>query len=201
MTYEEFQTAVNLCKAEHPILLLEGKRDVLPDDRNLLVRLGEKLAKDLPHCIFRSGNASGADELFAEGVSRISPERLQLLLPKAGARKKHIPTGAYTLAVDEIDLIKESDVIYHTKDSAEKNIGLIDLYMSGKAGPAAAKAPYLIRDTIKVIGVREFEKADFGLFYDDLDNPGSGGTGHTMRVCKKHNVPVITQKAWFGWML
>ena len=28
-------------------------------------------------------------------------------------------------------------------------------------------------------------------------NPEGGGSGHTMRVCRQHNVPVFTQKDWF----
>ncbi len=200
MNYKEFKSAVQKCKAKHPVILLEGKRAVLPEDRARLISLGEKLANDLSHCIFRSGNASGADELFAEGVARIAPERLQLILPKKGVRKKHIPEGSYTFAVDEINLVKESQVIYETKAGSEKNIGLINLYLSGNKGPAAAKAPYLIRDTVKVIGAGALKKADIGIFYDDLFAPETGGTGHTMRVCSKNGVPVITQKDWFGWV-
>jgi hypothetical protein len=38
------------------------------------------------------------------------------------------------------------------------------------------------------------------LFYDDLANPKSGGTGHTMKVCEIENVPYITQTTWMNWL-
>jgi len=62
------------------------------------------------------------------------------------------------------------------------------------------KAAYIIRDTIKVIGAGNIKPATFGIFYDDLKNPLSGGTGHTMSVCKVNNIPLVDQKDWFEWL-
>ena len=31
-------------------------------------------------------------------------------------------------------------------------------------------------------------------------DPLGGGTGHTIRVCLQHAVPVITQEHWRGWL-
>ena len=43
---------------------------------------------------FRSGNASGADEAFTAGVIKVAPERIQIIAPYAGHRKKQRhPTG------------------------------------------------------------------------------------------------------------
>ena len=47
------------------------------------------------------------------------------------------------------------------------------------------KAAYIIRNTIKVTGTSAIPPASFALFYDDLENPGTGGTGHTIDICKK----------------
>ena len=62
------------------------------------------------------------------------------------------------------------------------------------------KAAYIIRDTIKAIGTNEIKPATIAIFYDDLKNPGKGGTGHTMSVCKLNNIPTIDQKLWFNWL-
>jgi hypothetical protein len=28
----------------------------------------------------------------------------------------------------------------------------------------------------------------------------TGGTGHTMNVCKQNNIPIVDQKIWFTWL-
>jgi len=38
------------------------------------------------------------------------------------------------------------------------------------------------------------------VFYVDPDEPESGGTGHTIRVCKNFGVPVIFQDSWENWL-
>jgi hypothetical protein len=64
----------------------------------------------------------------------------------------------------------------------------------------AAKAAYLIRDTMKVMGYsEEFGSPICGLFYVDLSDPEAGGTGHTNRVCRQHGIPVAFQDSWMNW--
>jgi len=63
------------------------------------------------------------------------------------------------------------------------------------------KAAYIIRDTAKVLGAGVAKPTSLGIFYDDLDQPKTGGTGHTMIVCEGSNVPVIDQRVWFQWLL
>lgn len=79
----------------------------------------------------------------------------------------------------------------------------MDSYASRLKNRFSAKALYVLRDVIKVKGSDEMKltKADFGLFYVNLENPMKGGTGHTLRFCEKHNVPVITQIEWMKWIL
>lgn len=61
MTLTEF---INTFDAENTIILLEGKREVKDNDKDKLISLGEVLAKLTKKCLFRSGNAKGADAFF-----------------------------------------------------------------------------------------------------------------------------------------
>ena len=70
-----------------------------------------------------------------------------------------------------------------------------------KNASLTAKAKYLIRDTMKVCKYTElFDSPVAALFYVDLSNIESGGTGHTIRVCKNMNIPVIFQDSWENWI-
>jgi len=64
----------------------------------------------------------------------------------------------------------------------------------GARGRYSIKAAYIIRSTIKAIGTEEIRPATFGIFYDDLDKPKEGGTGHTMNVCIQNNIPILTKR-------
>lgn len=96
------------------IVLLEGKRKVKPEDKSKLVALGELLASKTKHMIFRSGNASGSDELFSKGVVNVDASRLQNILPYKGHRKKNNLAGD-SVGLDELDLAKEPEIAYLTK--------------------------------------------------------------------------------------
>jgi len=54
------------------------------------------------------------------------------------------------------------------------------------------KALYLLRDTLKVVGSKSLSlaPATAGIFYMDMENPLTGGTGHTISLCSQNNVPV-----------
>jgi hypothetical protein len=70
-----------------------------------------------------------------------------------------------------------------------------------KGGPIAAKAAYLIRDTLKVAGSgSEIPKPIFALFYVDPADPMAGGTGHTLRVCEMEAIPYAFQNSWTSWL-
>jgi len=181
------------------IILLEGKRRVLPEDMSLLIALGVKLCSAMKYARFRSGNASGSDELFAMGVSKVDGSRMEVILPYSGHRKEK-SMGYSTHSLDDLDLAAEPEIAYHTR-SNRRNVKLIDDYVNGINNHVTIKAAYLLRDTVKVIGTQSgIPKADFALFYDDLLNPGSGGTGHTMMVCKNNHVPFVNQTIWFEWL-
>ena len=147
---------------------------------------------------FRSGNADGSDQLFADGVTSVDNKRLQVITPYSGHRQK--TNQAYeTISLDDINIAAEPEVVYQSKSNM-KTEKLIDQFVAGKKNRLTIKAAYIIRDKVKVIGANEIKPATFGIFYDDLDDPLNGGTGHTMNVCKQNNIPIIDQKVWFNWL-
>lgn len=181
------------------IVLLLGKRNVLPEDVEKVTELGTKLTQATKHIIFRSGNASGSDELFVSGVSKIANERIQLITPYSGHRKK-TASKFYSIPLDTVHVANEPDLLYHSKQD-NKNKNLIERYEQGYRDTNAMKGAYLLRDTLMVVGAKgvNVKRADFAIFYDDLSSPKKGGTGHTMKVCDSLGIPYITQKIWMDW--
>jgi hypothetical protein len=195
MTFKEF---IGEFDFPNSIILLEGKRQVKELDKERLMSLGRLLAASTSHMIFRSGNASGTDQLFSEGVASVDHKRLQVLTPYTGHRQR--TNQAYdTISLNDVTLTKEPGVIYESKKHRGTQT-LIDNFVAGRRDRLTIKAAYIIRDTIKAIGTSEIPPASFGIFYDDLDNPMSGGTGHTMNVCTQNGIPTIDQKVWFRWL-
>lgn len=195
MTLQDF---IRQFDKDGAIVLLEGKRKVLENDREKLSRLGRLLASSSAHITFRSGNASGADQYFAEGVAEVDKRRLQLITPYAGHRKK--ASQAYeVISLDSINLAEEADVIYQSKTN-RATARLVDPFVAGEKNSFTIKAAYIIRDTIKVIGSSAIPPALFGIFYDDLQKPQKGGTGHTMHICRMNGIPLIDQRIWFKWL-
>ncbi len=189
----------SLREKPRPVLLLEGSREVREADQPLLVRLGALLAERMPQAVFRSGNAEGSDSFFAEGVRGVDPARMQLVTPTAGHRRKNVFPGYEVHSLDGISTLRERDLAESTSLASPANRGLID---KRQAHPRlGAKAKYLLRDTLKVLGDPEngLAPADAGLFYTKPD-PMSGGTGHTIRVCQQANVPVILFVHWRLWL-
>lgn len=196
MTFKEFKDQYD--KPES-IVLLEGKRDIKGADKDKLVQLGEKLARETEHITFRSGNADGSDLHFSTGVANINSNRLEVITPYSGHRKTTNKAGT-TNSLDDIDLAEEPEVVYQSK-SRKKTKKLVEKYVDGMRSRYAIKAAYIIRDTIKVIGTNSgIQPISFGIFYDDLDNPQSGGTGHTMDVCEMNDMPFIDQQTWVKWI-
>ena len=180
------------------IVLLEGKRNVLEEDKEKLFTLGKLLASKTKRMMFRSGNANGSDQLFSDGVTSVDNKRLQVIIPYTGHRQK--TNQAYdTISLDDINIAAEPEVLYQSK-SNKKTENIIDKFAFGEKNRNTIAAAYIIRDTIKVIGTGNIKPATFGIFYDDLENPKTGGTGHTMNVCEQNNIPLIDQNTWFKWL-
>ena len=195
----EFKEFIGTYDFEGSIVLLEGKRVVKAEDKELLISLGQLLASRTEYILFRSGNAPGADELFCQGVSLIDSKRIQLVIPNKEHRKKN-RVGIEAISLDEINLLKEPEIIFQSKSNL-KTINLVERYASGHRDSITNKAAYIIRDTIKAIGASCLQPVNFGVFYDDLANPFQGGTGHTMKICEGNNIPIINQNIWKNWLL
>lgn len=195
MTLQEF---IEQFDKENAIVLLEGKRKVSDADKPRLIAIGKLLASRTKKMIFRSGNANGSDQFFSEGVVSVDRKRLQVITPYTDHRKK--TNQAYeTISLDEINIAAEPEVVYQSKTN-KKTEKLVDQFVSGERNSITIKAAYIIRDTIKAIGTDEIKPATFGIFYDNLKDPKTGGTGHTMRVCEQNNIPIIDQRVWFKWL-
>lgn len=194
----DLKTFIKKYDFEGSIVLLEGKRTVLEEDKSKLTALGKLLAEKTKHILFRSGNASGSDEYFSEGVCSINPSRLQAIIPYKTHRKKQ--NQAYnTQSLDELNLAEEDAVVLQSKANKAMN-RLVDKYLEGDINRNTMKAAYIIRDTVKAIGTKDIPPATFGIFYDDLNAPLQGGTGHTMSVCTQNNIPIINQTKWMSWI-
>ncbi|GAB1405791.1 hypothetical protein MASR1M74_29730 [Lentimicrobium sp.] len=181
------------------ILLLEGKRKVIKQDEEKLFKLGCSLAEHSRFLKFRSGNASGADALFSAGVASLDASRLEVIKPYASHRNAAMVAGE-NYSMEEIDLAQEAEVIYYTREN-KSMAGLVDKYLSQGPNPVTIRAAYVLRDTIKVSGTRSgIPPATVALFYDDLQHPLSGGTGHTIKTCQRLGVPFCNQLQWFNWI-
>ncbi|MEO8148370.1 MAG: hypothetical protein ABI723_12060 [Bacteroidia bacterium] len=195
MTLQEF---INKFDFIGSVVLLEGKRQVDEADIDKLIQLGEVLTSKTKNIIFRSGNADGSDFYFSSGVIKINAQRLEVITPYSDHRKKN--NKAYkTYPLDEINLLQEPEVIYQSKSN--KSTGkFIDEFVAGNKNHLTIKAAYIIRDTIKVTGTSDIKPANFAFFYDDLKNPRTGGTGHTMNICEINKVEYVDQRTWIRWL-
>ncbi len=183
---------------EGSVVLIEGKRNVPTSDQNKLETIGRLLAEKTKHITFRSGNANGADLYFSKGVVSVDFHRLEVMTPYDEHRKKSNLAGK-TLSLESIDITAYDDIV-NLSALNKKTQNLLKRYVDGHRDRFTQKVAFIIRDTIKVVGVEGFPQASFGIFYDDLSDPKSGGTGHTMLVCDHCQVPYIDQTIWFHWL-
>ena len=197
MTFAELSSTVH-CQPDG-VLLLEGRRSIPEQDAVMAKKLAMYLARHFPQLRFRSGNADGTDQAFSEGVAAVDSTRLQIVAPYTSHRKAFRYADALYDSPDTMNRAQEDALAFKTITATPKNKGLIEK-RSGK-GAFAAKAAYLIRDTMKVVGHSEqFPKPILALFYVDLSKPEEGGTGHTIRVCRQEGVPYVFQDVWQTWI-
>jgi hypothetical protein len=196
MTFSEFTLLVT----DHPdgVVLLEGRRAIPHDAAMQAQGLASSLALRFPRLRFRSGNAEGSDEAFSRGIAAVDPGRLQVVAPYASHRKSVRYADAIYDSPASLSRLQEDEIAFKTSAASPKNKGLIS--KRGRKGLLAAKAAYLIRDTMKVTGHSEsFPKPICALFYVSMDDPLAGGTGHTIRVCQQEGVPFAFQDSWAAW--
>lgn len=197
MNFDDFTNLINSNLSS--TILLEGSRTVADTDKPKLIALGAKLASAFPNAIFRSGNADGADSLFADGVLQVNPKQLELVLPND--RKLKSTRGERRISLEQLDQAGLNQICQLAKQATPINKPLIEFYEKGKQGSPRFKAQYLLRDALKVIGAGRlnFKPATAGLFYLNSKKKTDGGTGHTIRVCELQNVPVVMQSDWLNW--
>jgi hypothetical protein len=180
----------------HPVVLLEGRREIPETIAPSARRLAYLLAVHFPSMTFRSGNAPGADEAFGKGIGDHDPARLELFLPYEGHRKASL-AGARCFSADSLTAEERSITAKVSASATPRNRGLFD----SRSPRLQAKANYLLRDTLKVTGHgSDFPPPIAAIFYADPADPMAGGTGHTIRVCNNLAVPVILQPEWLSWI-
>lgn len=204
MRFDEFSTLV--LNATDPVILVEGRRSIPEGSARCARRLTAFLARQFPRLRFRSGNATGADQAFAAGIIATDPDRLEIIAPYASHRRRdRHPLVRYD-SPESLDPAELADVQALTIAATPANRGLMKCY--GRGGRTGAQAACLIRDTMKVVGRPKSTSQDHlalpppiaALFWIDPAHPNAGGTGHTIRTCQLHDVPVIFQNHWGKWM-
>jgi hypothetical protein len=198
MTFAEFSTLVE--KSPEGVVLLEGRRTVPAHDAAVAEGLARALALMFSRLRFRSGNATGSDQAFSGGVAMVDPSRLEIVAPYAAHRKSERLAGAIYTSPEILTPEQSRDIESQSIQASPQNRRIIG--MRGKKGPLGAKGDYLVRDTMKVVGVPgHFAKPICALFFVNLADATEGGTGHTIRVCQQEGVPVTYQDEWGAWKI
>jgi hypothetical protein len=128
---------------------------------------------------------------------------MEHLVPYPGHRKRKAFQLAKTIAFEEVPETEKQAIIQKTIQVSPDYRGLVNLYQKNRAWSRhTAKLLYLLRDTLKVMGSRSLKlaPATCGIFYVNEWKPLSGGTGHTIRVCRNDRLPVIDQTIWRKWI-
>lgn len=178
-------------------ILLIGKRKINEGDDQLILQMGKWLGQHLPLSSYRSGNASGADELFVQGLLTLNSLDLKIFTPYEGHKK--IPSKSrYYQPLEHASIVEEPQIMKYGKN--KKNGHLISAFLTGEKHRQSIKGSYLVRDCWMVLGDRILPPASIAIVYDDLSNPNKGGTGFTLQVCGENNIPIIKQNTWVEWL-
>lgn len=126
MTLNDFTALISIIS--DPVILIERRRSISEDAADEAKRLAFLLAQRFPQLRFRSGNATGSDEAFSDGVIDLSPERLQVITPYEGPRKKQpLPLvsdySPAALGVNDMEKIKAI-----TSTASPANRGLMECH-------------------------------------------------------------------------
>ncbi len=193
MKFEEWKSII--CSVPSPVILLEGTRALAGEDSLQLEDIGAMLAREFPNARFRSGNAPGSDAAFTRGIAKVDASRLELVVPYATHRKAERPVNARILSLSEV--ANQEELIEQTVLASPQYQWLAQ----NQSQKSQAKLNYLLRDTLKIIGAAElgFAPASAGLFYINIKKPDSGGTAHTIRVCRTKDISVLIQEEWLTW--
>jgi len=192
-----------LIASDNPVLLLEGARQVKAGDEQVLSDLAALLARRWPNVVFRSGNAKGSDTLFARGVESVDAARMEYVLPYERMGGTRLARDGVVKSLGQLSKAAETAIAKYTVAATPEYERIVQYYFEhGRKSRLGAKAVYLMRDALKVVGSEELgiHPATAALFYVNEADPLSGGTGHTIRVCLEQSVPVVVQEVWRGWI-
>jgi predicted Rossmann-fold nucleotide-binding protein len=148
-------------------------------ERCYLEAIGAHLAES-GHTI-STGNAPGADQLFALGAGFHHPHQVELYLPWPRFEEKAILQG---------------NRVFHAADALPEHRRLAE-----QAHPAWTQLSGTVRNLMirNAMIVRRFDRpADFVYAWPNLTSPHWGGTGHGINVARGLGIPVfiINQQRW-----
>ena len=119
--------------------------------------------------ILVSGNAKGSDNSFAQGANSVNPEKVSLYLPNKEHYPEHIVSGNKITYQEEhpewAEIAKANHKYYHLLNAYVKTL------FNRNVG--------IIFNSDCVIALPDMNKKDWG------------GTGHSMRVAKSFNKPIL----------
>ena len=152
---------------------------------------GRRLPRGFRAPAFRSGNADGSDQAFSEGVAAVDASRLRIVAPYAAHRRKCRYPGARYDSPESLGRARKESILRATIAATPRNK---DIFSTDAPPRLAAKADYLIRDTMKAMGYSVSDPAPtVGCFIVDMGDTEAGGTGHTIRAYRQADVPVLIQ--------
>ncbi|HPA16095.1 MAG TPA: hypothetical protein PLU30_00010 [Verrucomicrobiae bacterium] len=203
MRFEEF--LAHTAKSRQPVILLEGTRALPAAETPKLVELGRMLALRVPHALFRSGNAPGSDQAFADGVASVSAGKLEIVLPYPEHRGSSMPPGAFSTAISDVPDNALRKLAEITGRATPHHMPLARKYSLSRSRlppKPAAIIRLIMRDTLKVVGdpATDLAPATIGIFRENPESPEVGGTGHTIRCCHELGVPVVLSRDWCEWI-
>lgn len=202
MTFDALLAMVG--RMGRPVILLEGTRDLPTGEGRGLSGLAAMLAARLPRAVFRSGNARGSDEAFADGVRSVDPSRLEIVVPAPGHRGSAMPRGAYATTITDVSESGMRQLADVTGRATPRHRWLARKF-SLRETPLPPRPESIIRlimrDTLKVVGDHGvgLAPATIGIFRENTADPDAGGTGHTIRCCRETGVPVVLRREWRAW--
>lgn len=175
--------------------MLEGTRSLETGEYNQLLDIGRCLALSFTESVFRSGNAIGSDAAFTNGVAQVSCKRMEIVVPYKTHRLKAIPPKAKLLSLDEIGSYELDEIKRLSMKADPARAQLVKFYSPGNNGILSIKASYLLRDVLKLTGLfsKNFQVASAAIFHTH-SNKITGGTFHTMKVCKYLGIPQFTSR-------
>jgi hypothetical protein len=195
MTLDEF---IEMYDRPGVVLLFFGKRNIPLREAVKVRKLAILLASKTQQMVFRSGHAKGTDEAFEVGVAEVDIDRIELILPNSGHRKKE-RQGYNFRSLDDLILVNEDHVILWAKKHSI-SVNLVNRYVEGIRDRLTHKVAPIIRDAVMVIGHENIVPTTIALYWDDPNNSEDGGTGFTIRILKENKIASYGQDVWEEWL-